>query len=128
MSDSPITNDQRRFPRVDCRFIAEFRLSREGTEWLRADVLDLTIAGIRVRFDREQHGRVLNEADIEWKEACFRFGPVSQALLLKGHFLMVYERRDGRFTTGVEFVDVTPEQQIQLVRLYADHRREGPEG
>lgn len=127
MSDTPQKNDQRRFPRVDCRLVTEFQLAQGGGEWLQADVLDLTIAGIRVCFKREQCGFSLSEADVEWKEARFQLRLMAEELLLKGHFLMVYEQHDGRFTTGVEFVEVTPEQQIKLVRFYAEHRCQAPE-
>ena len=60
--------------------LAEFRLLEGGEVWLSAEVLDFTVAGVRVRFEREQRGLVLNEADIEWKEALFRFGDPAEAL------------------------------------------------
>ncbi len=115
-------NDQRRFSRVGCQLLAEFRLLEGSEVWLSAEVLDFTVAGVRIRFEREQRGIVLSEADIEWNEALFRLGDPSEALSIKGHFLMVYEQDGGCFTTGAEFLDVTPEQQIRLVRLYALHR------
>ena len=115
-------NDQRRFSRVGCRLLAEFRLLEGSEVWLSAEVLDFTVAGVRVRFEREQRGLVLSEADIEWKEALFRLGGPSEALSIKGHFLRVYAQEGGCFTTGAEFLDVTPEQQIRLVGLYALHR------
>ena len=115
-------NDQRRFSRVGCRLLAEFRLLEGSEVWLSAEVLDFTVAGVRVRFEREQRGLVLSEADIEWKEALFRLVDPSEALSIKGHFLRVYAQEGGCFTTGAEFLDVTPEQQIRLVGLYALHR------
>ena len=48
--------------------------------------------------------------------------PVRWVLSIKGHFLRVYAQEGGCFTTGAEFLDVTPEQQIRLVGLYALHR------
>lgn len=115
-------NDQRRFSRVGCRLLAEFRLLEGSEVWLSAEVLDFTVAGVRVRFEREQRGLVLSEADIEWKEALFRLGDPSEALSIKGHFLRVYAQEGGCFITGAEFLDVTPEQQIRLVGLYALYR------
>ena len=115
-------NDQRRFSRMGCRLLAEFRLLEGSEVWLSADVLDFTVAGVRIRFEREQRGIVLNEADVEWKEALFRLGDPSEALSIKGHFLRVYAPEGSCFTTGVEFLDVAPELQIGLVRLYALYR------
>jgi len=107
---------------MGCRLLAEFRLLEGSEVWLSADVLDFTIAGIRVRFEREQKGIVLSEADVEWKEVLFRLKILSEVLSIKGHFLMVYAQEGSCFTTGAEFLDVTPEQQIKLVGLYALHR------
>ena len=115
-------NDQRRFSRVGCRLLAEFRLLEGSEVWLSAEVLDFTVAGVRVRFKQKQRELILSEADIEWKEALFRFGDPSEALSVKGHFLRVYAQEEGCFTTGAEFLDITPEQQIRLVGLYALHR------
>ena len=83
-------NDQRRFSRMGCRLLAEFRLLEGSEVWLSADVLDFTVAGVRIRFEREQRGIVLSEADVEWKEALFRLGDPSEALSIKGYFLRVY--------------------------------------
>ena len=107
---------------MGCRLLAEFRLLEGSEVWLSADVLDFTVAGVRIRFEREQRGIVLSEADVEWKEALFRFGDPAEALSVKGHFLRVYAQENGCFTTGAEFLDITPEQQIRLVGLYALHR------
>ena len=117
-------NDKRRFSRMECHFTAEFQLLNGSGVWLAAEVLDFSIAGIRVCFEREQRGVVLNEAEIEWQEALFRFqGDALEELLLKGHFLMIYEKRGGWLTTGFEFLEISPELQIKLIRFYAEHRR-----
>lgn len=115
-------NEQRRFSRIGCRLISEFQLLEGNGVWLTAEVLDFSIAGIRICFSQEQCGTVLDETDIEWREAFFRFRETSEEVVLKGHFLMVYEKGDGYFTTGVEFLGVAPEEQIKLLRLYAAHR------
>ena len=112
-------NEQRRFSRVGCRLTSEFQLT-EGGAWLSAEVLDFSVAGIRVCFEREQRGVILNEADIEWQEACFCFKD-AEDIVVKGHFLMVYENREGFFTSGFEFLEVDPARQIKLLRLYATH-------
>ena len=109
---------------MEGRFAAEFQLLNGSGAWLAAEVLDFSIAGIRVCFEREQLGIALNEAEIEWQEALFRFrGGALEEILLKGHFLMIYEKRDGKLTTGFEFLEISPELQIKLIRFYAEHRR-----
>lgn len=118
-------DDQRRFSRMEGHFAAEFQLLNGSGAWLAAEVLDFTIAGIRVCFERKQRGIVLNETEMEWQEALFRFrGDALEEFLLKGHFLMIYEKYDGWLTTGFEFLEISPELQIKLIRFYAERRRE----
>lgn len=109
---------------MEGHFSAEFQLLNGSGAWLAAEVLDFTIAGIRVCFEREQRGIVLTETGIEWQEAILRFrGGALEELLLKGHFLMIYEKHDSWLTTGFEFLEISPELQIKLIRFYAEHRR-----
>lgn len=110
---------------MEGHFAAEFQLLNGSGAWLAAEVLDFTIAGIRVCFERKQRGIVLNETEMEWQEALFRFrGDALEEFLLKGHFLMIYEKYDGWLTTGFEFLEISPELQIKLIRFYAERRRE----
>ena len=124
MPENQERRDQRRFLRVDCRLFTEFQLPDEG-DWLLVEVLDLSIVGLRVRFRENQRKRAIKEEDITWRDVRFRFRNRAEEFLLDGHFLMVYAKSDGCFTAGVEFVNVTPEQQFKLVALYADYRRRG---
>lgn len=124
MPDNQERGDQRRFLRVDCRLFTEFQLPDEG-DWLLAEVLDLSIVGLRVRFRKDQRKRTIKEEDIAWQDVRFRFRNRTEEFILDGHFLMVYAKNDGYFTAGVEFVNVTPEQQFKLVALYANYRRRG---
>ena len=90
---------------------------------MAAEVLDFTIAGIRVCFEREQHEIILSEAEMESQEALFHFREDAlEELLLKSHFLMVYEKHDGWLTTGFEFLEISPELQIKLIRFYAERQ------
>ena len=120
-----VTNEKRLFMRVRCHIPAEFQLISKGDVWYPADVLDLSIIGVRLRFDPIQRDGELTDGDVEWQDVRFRFSdePEAKDLVIQGHLLMIYERVDGLFTTGVEFTDVSPEQQFQLVLLYAKYRQ-----
>ena len=116
--------EQRQFMRVKCSISAEFQLPAQQDFWFSAEVLDLSIIGVRLRFKPRQRGRVLVDEDIQWQDTLFRFSSDKETFILTGHFLMVYLRENEHFTAGVEFTDVTPEQQFRLVSLYAEYRRE----
>ena len=126
MEQGQVTNEKRHFMRVRCRIPAEFQLASEGDVWHPAEVLDLSIIGVRIHFDSVAEGANLSDQDVEWQDVRFRFKDeeASETIILNGHFLMVYERENSRFTTGVEFTDVTPDQQIKLIMLYTKYRQE----
>ena len=113
--------DKRRFLRVECCLFAAFQLE-EKTTWVTAEVLDLSIAGVKLRFKTTQKGAILSESDIEWCPARFRFSLNREFFYLDGYFLKVYVKEGGRFTVGVEFTDMQPEDQFKLVSLYAEFR------
>jgi hypothetical protein len=114
--------ENRRFFRVECVLRAEFRLHNHDF-WLPADVLDLSVAGMKVRFNPFQRGRTLRPDVFEWADSRFRFPLRTNFFHLDGHFLKVYVREAGLFTAGVEFEAPSPEDQFKLVELYADFRR-----
>ena len=116
--------ESRRFVRVECVFRAEFRLHNHDA-WLPADVLDLSVAGMKVRFDPFQRGRTLRPEVFEWADSRFRFPLKGDFFHLDGHFLKIYQRNAGLFTAGVEFDEPSPEDQFRLVELYAEFRRRG---
>ncbi|NLL36262.1 MAG: PilZ domain-containing protein [Fretibacterium sp.] len=113
--------EKRRFLRVECQLSAAFLLEGE-TDWIDAEVLDLSIAGVKLRFRQRQGGRTLSEADIEWQGARFRFTLDREFFYLDGCFLKVYVKEGGSFTAGVEFLNAEPEDQFKLVALYAEFR------
>ena len=113
--------DKRRFDRVSCLLRVDFRLLGHDL-WHQADVLDLSVAGMRVRFNPFRRGRTLRPELIKKAEAMFRFSKGSAFFLLKGRFLRVYLREPGLFTVGVEFANPSPEELFRLVDLYADFR------
>ena len=98
------------------------RCSRYGAD--RASQVDLSVTGVRLRFSPHQAAGVLKESDVEWQDVRLKFKDVEEDLVLSGHFLMVYDREGGLFTTGLEFTDVTMEQQFKLVMLYARYRKD----
>ena len=116
--------EKRRCTRVRYQSSAEFQLPLLGDVWFAAEVLDLSVTGVRLRFSPHQAAGVLKESDVEWQDVRLKFKDVEEDLVLNGHFLMVYDRADGLFTTGLEFTDVTMEQQFKLVMLYARYRKD----
>ena len=116
--------ESRRFVRVECVLRAEFRLHNHDA-WLPADVLDLSVAGMKVRFDPFQRGRTLRPEVFEWADSRFRFPLKGAFFHLDGHFLKIYQRNAGLFTAGVEFDEPSPEDKFRLVELYAEFRRRG---
>lgn len=116
--------ESRRFFRVECVLRVEFRLHNHEV-WFPADVLDLSIAGMKVRFNPFQRGRTLRPEIFEWTNSRFRFPLKAEFFHLEGHFLKVYQRNAGLFTAGVEFDEPSAEDQFLLVELYAEFRRRG---
>lgn len=116
--------ENRRFFRVECSLRAEFRL-QDLDAWLPAEVLDLSVAGMKLRFDPFHGGRTLPPEVFEWADSRFRFLLKREFFYLDGHFLKIYQRSAGLFTTGVEFDDPSPEDLFKLVELYAEFRRRG---
>lgn len=116
--------EKRRCTRVRYQSSAEFQLPLRGDAWFAAEVLDLSVTGVRLRFSPRQTAGVLKDSDVEWQDVRLKFKDVEEDLVLSGHFLMVYDREGGLFTTGLEFTDVTMEQQFKLVMLYARYRKD----
>ena len=104
MEQNMADREKRRCTRVRYQSSAEFQLPLLGDVWFAAEVLDLSVTGVRLRFSPHQ--------------------AAGEDLVLSGHFLMVYDREGGLFTTGLEFTDVTMEQQFKLVMLYARYRKD----
>ena len=124
MEQNMADREKRRCTRVRYQSSAEFQLPLLGDVWFAAEVLDLSVTGVRLRFSPHQAAGVLKESDVEWQDVRLKFKDVEEDLVLNGHFLMVYDREDGLFTTGLEFTDVTMEQQFKLVMLYARYRKD----
>lgn len=114
--------ESRRFFRVECALRTEFRLHNHDV-WLPAEVLDLSVAGMKLRFNPFQRGRTLRPEVFEWADSRFRFPLKKDFFHLDGHFLKIYQRSAGLFTAGVEFDEPSPEEQFKLVELFAEFRR-----
>ncbi len=114
--------ESRRFFRVECALRTEFRLHNHDV-WLPAEVLDLSVAGMKLRFNPFQRGRMLRPEVFEWADSRFRFPLKKDFFHLDGHFLKIYQRSAGLFTARVEFDEPSPEEQFKLVELFAEFRR-----
>lgn len=125
MTDEKKTDEQRQFFRVPCQLQIMFQLPSMPACWFSAEVLDLSIVGVRLCFKSRQQGISLKVEDIQWQDALFRFQPsAGQEFILSGHFLMIYDQEAGNFTTGVEFTEMAPEDQFKLVVLYAEYQKQ----
>lgn len=114
--------ERRQFFRVECEMKTEFRLTG-GHFWVPADVLDLSVAGMKIRFDPFFRGKTIRPEALDWAGSDFRFPAKGGFFKIEGYFLRVYLREPGKFTAGVEFDEPTPEQQFKLVELYGAFRR-----
>ncbi|MFA7621468.1 MAG: PilZ domain-containing protein [Aminobacteriaceae bacterium] len=115
-------SDKRRFARVPCALRVDFSLLGHD-QWLPAEILDLSVAGMRIKFNPFRRGRTLRPELLERADGIFRFPTRGVFFQLDGRFLKVYHREPGLFTAGVEFVGASPEEQFKLVSIYADFRR-----
>ena len=109
--------EQRTLERVECSLRGEFFLE-ELFSWLPMEVLDLSAAGMKVRFDAVFRNVRLREEQFNWTDSRFRFFLRGEFFILSGYFLRIYSREKGFFTVGVEFSGPTPEDQFKLAALY----------
>ena len=123
-SDSPLSGknrivpfEQRALERVACSLRGEFFLDGLSA-WLPMEVLDLSAAGMKVRFDSVFRNVRLREEQFNWTDSRFRFLLRGEFFILSGYFLRIYSREKGFFTVGVEFSGPAPEDQFKLAALY----------
>ena len=109
--------EQRTLERVECSLRGEFFLE-ELSSWLPMEVLDLSAAGMKVRFDSVFRNVRLREEQFNWTDSRFRFLLRGEFFILSGYFLRIYSREKGFFTVGVEFSGPAPEDQFKLAALY----------
>ncbi len=109
--------EQRTLERVECSLRGEFFVE-ELSSWLPMEVLDLSAAGMKVRFDSVFRNVRLREEQFNWTDSRFRFLLRGEFFILSGYFLRIYSRGKGFFTVGVEFSGPTPEDQFKLAALY----------
>ena len=110
--------EQRTLERVECSLRGEFFLE-ELSSWLPMEVLDLSAAGMKVRFNSVFRDVRLREEQFNWTDSRFRFLLRGEFFILSGYFLRIYSREKGFFTVGVEFSGPAPEDQFKLAALYA---------
>ncbi len=123
-SDSPLSGKNRKVPfeqraleRVACSLRGEFFLDGLSA-WLPMEVLDLSAAGMKVRFDSVFRDVRLREEQFNWTDSRFRFLLKGEFFILSGYFLRIYKQERGYFTVGVEFSGPEPEDQFKLAALY----------
>lgn len=114
--------EQRALERVECSLRGEFFLE-ELSSWLPLEVLDLSAAGMKVRFDSVFRNIRLREEQFNWTDSRFRFLLRGEFFILSGYFLRIYSREKGFFTVGVEFSGPSPEDQFKLAALYGSSVR-----
>ena len=109
--------EQRTLERVECSLQGDFFLEQLSS-WLPMEVLDLSTAGMKVRFESSFRNVRLREEQFNWTDSRFRFLLKGELFILAGYFLRIYGREKGFFTVGVEFSGPTPEEQFKLAALY----------
>lgn len=107
---------------MECSLRGEFFLE-ELSSWLPLEVLDLSAAGMKVRFDSVFRNIRLREEQFNWTDSRFRFLLRGEFFILSGYFLRIYSREKGFFTVGVEFSGPSPEDQFKLAALYGSSVR-----
>ncbi len=123
--------DKRRFFRAECRLNTEFQILDPAFDgiWdplrraVSADVLDLSVAGMKIRFIPPSWADPADGTGFEWMECAFRFMMRGSYLVLPGHMLRIYERYGNTCVTGVEFAPLPPDEQFRIVELFAEFRR-----
>ena len=102
--------ERRRFPRITQPFRVQYRIGDVGGGWEAATTINLSAAGVRFRSEQpiERGNRI--ELQIQLPNA-------TEPLHLLG--LVVWSQMESPqvIDVGVEFVDVTLEQQAQVDRL-----------
>ena len=123
--------DKRRFFRAECRLNTEFQILEPAFDGLwdplrgaiSADVLDLSVAGMKIRFTPPSWADPSDGSGFEWADCAFRFLLKGSYLVLPGHMLRIYEREGSTCVTGVEFFPLPPDEQFRIVELFAEFRR-----
>lgn len=98
--------DQRRFDRIPQPFEAKCRRAQEPLKpWITVLTRDLSAAGMCVQSDERYEIGALLDVQIELPN-------VPGVLHLQGR--IVWQRGSAAVEYGVEFVDITPDQQAQI--------------
>ena len=119
--------ESRRFVRVECVLRAEFRLHNHDA-WLPAEVLDLSVAGMKLRFNPFQRGRPLLPEVFEWADSRFRFPLKREFFHLDGHFLKIYNYHQDGDSMAALHAKVIPVDQKQMLITSANLSYHGQQG
>lgn len=103
-----MTKERRLFPRVPQPFEARYRLADEmGTSWHGMTLVNISAGGVRFRTDELiQQGTPL--------ELQVQLPGLREPLLVNGQTIWSTLQASGVMEIGVEFVNVTADQQLQI--------------
>ena len=106
-----MTRERRGFSRIPHTFDAQYRVSGDLTSfWHPMTVLNVSAGGLRFRSEESlESGTVL--------EVRFQLPGDSQALLLVGRVVWNQLEASGVTESGIEFSDVTMDQQMKIDAL-----------
>ncbi len=118
-----MSRERRAFSRVPQPFAAHYRLAGELTEgWRTIETMNLSAGGMR--FKSSDLLEVGAELDIQ-----IEIPSNPSSLALRGRIVWSQLQASGVTENGAEFLDVTPEQQMQidaLVSFLKQRLRSGP--
>lgn len=103
-----MTKERRSFPRVPQPFEARYRLTDEmGASWHAMTLVNISAGGVRFRTDQ------LIEQDTPL-QIQVQLPGMREALVVSGHAVWSTLQASGVMEIGVEFLNVTPDQQLQI--------------
>ena len=106
-----MSGERRRFSRVPQAFDAQYRLMGELMEsWRKIRTLNLSAGGMRFR------SAALLEIG-EWLEVQLTLPGIHEPTILRGRVVWSRMQASGVVENGMEFVDLSPEQQLQIDQL-----------
>ncbi len=100
--------EQRQFPRVPQPFEAKYHRLGELTQgWSTARTMNLSAGGIRFRSEESFEPGTLLEVQLQLPSE-------TQLLMLQGRVIWCQAQASGVAEVGVEFLNLTPQQQVQI--------------
>lgn len=105
-----MTRERRFFSRVPHAFEVKYRLDELGAPWRAVTTINLSASGMRFRTEEPlEQGTAL--------ELQMTLTGIREVLIVRGHVVWSQMQASGVTENGVAFMDVKPEQQIQIDSL-----------